>query len=364
MSKDNKFTRPVTMKDIASRANTSTNTVSKALRNHPQVSKKKRLEILGLADEMGYIPNNAARTLRQRRSRLIGIVVGDNTNSYFAELIKAAQHKLKLHNYRLITFNNFENVEDEVQFIREMCSLDVAGVLLSPAMGNAESSQILRRFNVPFVFMSRTPENTPASYVVANDERAAYLATIHLLETGQNPIGFINFFKDFITARLRFQGYVRALRESGFSPDPALVVEGCTDRRDGYCAMQTLMERLEPPFSVVCYSDYIATGALSAAREKNLKIPEDVRVIGIDDSDVLLNSVLSLSSVKIPVTEMAERAVDILVDSIQNRLKDEFVSKAKQIVLEPELVIRGSTGCIMQDTNNISPNEPYFFRYL
>lgn len=352
MNDEQPIRRPVTMKDIAKRANTSANTVSKVLRNHPQVSKEKRLEILALADEMGYVPNNAARTLRQRKSRLIGMVVGDNSNPYFAESIKAAQQKLKLYDYRLITFNNFENVEDEVQFIRDMCSLYVAGVLLSPAMGNSESGNLLKRFNIPFVFMNRIPEETKACFVVANDERAAYLATKHLVEMQKGPVALINFYKDFITARRRFQGYEQALHQCNIAFRGDLVIDGCTNMSDGYHAMKQLMVKLKPPYSIVCYSDYIAMGAMLAAREGRLRIPEDVAIIGIDDSDVLLNNSFGLSSVRLPVIDISEQAVNILMESIKERQFNRRSGKVQQIILEPKLIVRHSTNSSKQMAGN------------
>jgi ribosomal protein L14 len=191
------------MKDIAIRANTSINTVSKALRNHPQVSKKKKQEILEIVREMGYIPNITARTLRQQRSYLLGMVVGDNTNPYFATMIKTVQMKLKEHNYSLVTFNNYENIEDELRFVTELCGLRVAGVLLSPAMGNSLSAELLKKNNIPYVFINRAPENTLDPYVMADDELAAYLATKHLIDNKKGKILFMNFYEGFITSKMR-----------------------------------------------------------------------------------------------------------------------------------------------------------------
>lgn len=335
------------MKDIAEMAHTSINTVSKALRNHPQISSEKRDEILSLANEMGYIPNSAARTLRQRKSRLIGIIVGDNANPYFATMIKTAQQMLKKYNYLLITFNNYENVEDEMRFMAEMCGLNVAGVLISPAMGNGKSTDLLRRHNIPFVYMNRTPENTTDSYVVANDEYAAYLATSHLISRKHERVFYINYFKNFVTARYRFNGYKRALLENGMDVNMNCVIDDCTNRTDGYNAMQSLLKKYEPPFSVLCYSDYIATGVLSAIWDAGYRVPEDCAVIGIDDSDNLLNNAYGLSSVRIPVRDIVEKAVMILLNKIQN--SDNAVDGRNgvnipdRLMLEPQLHIRQST---------------------
>ena len=347
MSGETENPKLITLKDIAERAHTSINTVSKAMRNHPQISARKREEILHLAREMGYIPNNAARTLRQHKSRLIGIVIGDNTNPYFATMIKSVQQKLKESNYQLVTFNNYENIGDELLFIREMCGLHVAGVLLSPALGNGSSAELLKRYSIPFVYMNRMPEDTADSFVVANDEMAGYLATRYLIANQKGNILFINFMEGMITSRRRYAGYARALQEFRIPPDSHWVIGNCTDKTDGYEAMKAFLKKQKPPFSVLCYSDFIALGVLTAIWENGYRTPEDIAVIGIDDSDELLNSAYGLSSVKIPVREIAESAVNILLDAIRAnegaKRKEQASDSPRQLTLEPHLKIRRST---------------------
>lgn len=331
------------MKDIAKRANTSINTVSKALRNHPQVSKKKKQEILEIVREMGYIPNITARTLRQQRSYLLGMVVGDNTNPYFAIMIKTVQMKLKEYNYSLVTFNNYESVEDELRFVTELCGLRVAGVLLSPAMGNSLSAELLKKNNIPFVFINRAPENTLDPYVMADDELAGYLATKHLVENKKGRILFMNFYEGFITSKMRCLGYKRALTEHGMD-ECVWIVSDCTDRKDGYDTMKELLKTHTPPFSVLCFSDYIAMGAMAAIKEAGYDIPGDIAVMGIDDAEEMLNGAFGLSSVKIPVEDIAETAVKILMEEIANIKNPKSEKKAaRHVLLTPSLSIRQST---------------------
>ncbi len=342
--KNKKTSGQVTMKHIAERANTSINTVSKALRNHPQVSKKKKQEILELVREMGYIPNITARTLRQQKSYLLGMVVGDNTNPYFATMIKTVQMKLKEYNYSLVTFNNYENIKDELRFVTELCGLRVAGVLLSPAMGNKKSAELLKRNNIPYVFINRAPEDTLDPYVMADDELAAYLATKHLIENKKERILFMNFYEGFVTSKMRCLGYIRALREYGMEDEYTWIVSNCTDRKDGYDTMVALLRTHKPPFSVLCFSDYIAIGAMSAIKESGYDIPADIAVMGIDDAEEMLNGAFGLSSIKIPVADIAESAVRILIEEITNKNDSKAQKKvAQQVLLAPELSIRRST---------------------
>jgi DNA-binding LacI/PurR family transcriptional regulator len=272
------------------------------------------------------------------------MVVGDNTNPYFATMIKTVQMKLKEHNYSLVTFNNYENIEDELRFVTELCGLRVAGVLLSPAMGNSLSAELLKKNNIPYVFINRAPENTLDPYVMADDELAAYLATKHLIDNKKGKILFMNFYEGFITSKMRGLGYKRALREHDMEDEYTWIVSNCTDRKDGYDTMRELLKTHKPPFSVLCFSDYIAMGAMSAIKEAGYNIPSDIAVMGIDDAEEMLNGAFGLSSVKIPVADIAETAVRILIEEITTVKNPKSEKKAaRHVLLTPALSIRQST---------------------
>ncbi|MEA4852934.1 MAG: LacI family DNA-binding transcriptional regulator [Christensenella sp.] len=332
----------VTLKDIAERAGTSINTVSKALRNHPQISEKKKKEILQLAEEMHYIPNIAAKNLRHRKTNFIGLIVGDNTNPYFARIINIVQKKLKEKNYYTLVFNNNENVEDELGLIRELCGLNVEAVLLTPARGNSQSVSLLRRFRIPYVLMNRYIEKGKDNYVVANDEQAGYLATRHLLARKPRQTMLINYFDSVSTAVERQKGYERALIEYGIQPNSEWVSYGCMGREEGFEAMTKMLHKQKPPFSVLCYNDYIALGAMSALYGYQYKIPEEVAVMGIDNAECYSIGSYGLSTINIPIDEIAEKSVELLMELIRQQGNAQQ-PEPKQIVVEPGLVVRQTT---------------------
>jgi len=334
--------RKVTLKDIAIRAGTSVNSVSKAIRNHPKISEKKRREILKIAKEMGYVPNYTAKCLRKRKTNLIGLIVGDNTNPYFAKTIKVVQSRLKEYGYFTLTFNNYENVEDELGIITELCGLNVAGVLLTPAKSNQESAAMLRRYNIPYVLMHRFYDSKTDNYVVADDELAGFLAASHLLERKAANILLINSILALTTAQYRKLGYISALDSHNIHPNPEWIIDGCIDRDHSYAIMKDFLKTHSPPFSVLCYSDYIATGALHAIIENKLRIPDDIAIMGIDDTDVMLNQSYGLTSISIPVYDIAVQSVDLLIKIIKNQETGDVISD-HHIVLNPSLVIRNST---------------------
>ncbi len=332
----------VTLKDIALRAGTSVNSVSKAMRNHPKISEKKRREILKLSEEMGYIPNYTAKYLRKRKTNLIGLIVGDNTNPYFATTIKVVQTRLKEYGYYTLTFNNYENIEDELGIITELCGLNVAGVLLTPAKSNQESAAMLRRYHIPYVLMHRFYDSKTDNYVIADDELAGFLATSHLLERKPANILLINSIWDLTTAQFRKSGYKRALDSHDIHPNPEWIIDECVDRDHCYTIMRDFLKTHSPPFSVLCYSDYFATGALHAIIENKLRIPEDIAIIGIDDTDVMLNHSYGLTSISVPVCDIAVQSVDLLIKIIINQETGNILPD-QHIVLKPSLVTRNST---------------------
>ncbi|MEA5004175.1 MAG: LacI family DNA-binding transcriptional regulator [Christensenella sp.] len=332
----------VTLKDIAERAGTSINTVSKALRDHPQVSEKKKKEILQLVEEMHYIPNIAAKNLRRRKTNFIGLIVSDNTNPYFAHIINVVQKKLKEQKYYTLIFNNNENVEDELGIIREMCGLNVEGVLLTPALGNEKSAALLRKYNIPYVLMNRYIEKGKDNYVVADDEKAGYLATRHMLARKPRQTMFINYFDSVSTAVDRQRGYERALKEYGITPDPKWVSSGCMGKEEGFEAMSKMLLTEKAPFSVLCYNDYIALGALSALYGYQYKIPEEVAVMGIDNAECYFIGSYGLSTVNIPIQEIAERSVELLMSMIEAQGQKKKI-KPVQITVDPGIVVRQTT---------------------
>ncbi len=332
--------RIVTLKDIAKMMGVSVTTVSKALRNHSDISEKTKNEILKMVEELHYVPNETAKSLRSKKTNFIGLVVGDNTNPYFAKVIKNLERQLSAAGYYTLIFNNNEDIKTEINFIQEMRSLNVAGVILSPARGNLESTKLLNKFGIPYVMMNRYLQKGIDNYVVANDEKAGYLATNHLVERySDRTIIMLNYLPTVSTAMERRKGFERALLEKNIEITENNIISGCMNQYDGYMAMNRVLHNCTLPLAVVCYSDYIAMGCMGAVYKKNLRIPEDVSIIGIDNIEDLSFLRPGISTVDIPKSAIAKNCVDILLKKIN--AKTEIADR--QVVLEPNLIIRQTT---------------------
>lgn len=334
--------RKITLKDIALRAGLNATTVSRALQDSPLVAEETKKRVQELAEELNYIPNLNAKYLRGKRTNIVGLIVDDNTNPYYAHIIEAIQRNLREKDYFILTFNNYENVEDEMEIVKIMCSFNVAGILLTPARGNRKSIELLQENGIPYVLVSRYGRKGEDNYVVVDDEQAGYIAAKHILSRHRRKLFFLNQYQGISTVECRTRGYEKALREFGIEPQKEWEIYNCATKKLGYEAMQQLLLTQEPPFSVLCYNDYVAEGVLSAIYDSAYKIPDDISVMGIDNVEPVDVGRYRLSTVDVHMQEIAKLSVDRLVTLIEGQAKGENIGP-KRIILTPELIKGGTT---------------------
>ena len=334
--------KKTTLKDIAARAGVNVMTVSRALHGSPLVANETRETILALAKEMNYVPNMSAKFLRGSKTNIVGLIVEDNTNPYCAHIIQQVQKLMRAADYHVLTFNNFENVDDEIEIVRTLCSYNVAGVLLTPARGNSESADILRRSDVPYVLTSRYAAEGEDNYVIIDNVQTGYLAARHMLERRRRKTFFFNQYKGISSVDNRTKGYLQAVREAGLEPGADWIRYNCATRQDGYEAMRDLLKQEAAPFSVLCYNDYVAEGVLSSIYATDLKIPDDIAVMGIDNIESFLIGRQKLTTVDVQSNEVAARSAALLLDLIKAREEGRSLPD-RQIVLEPRIVEGGTT---------------------
>lgn len=333
------------LKDLAEGLNVSITTVSKALNNHPDISPKRKKEILDYAKKMNYMPNQVARSFRQQRTKLIGVIFSDNTNPFYARVIRGIEEVMFRHSYHCILMNSYEDVEKEAQFIEELRGLNVAGVLLSPAAGNGDSIRLLERYDIPYVLVNRYIERGKNTYVALDDYRAGYMSARHLCSYGNEKMFFLNFLPGVSSSKAREAGYRRALEECGMEPQPGWVISGCMNQNDGYEATKKILEKVKPPISIMCYSDYIALGAICAVQERRYVLPYDVALTGNDDIGLLSFLSPRLTTIGVPKMRMGRKCAELLIQRIREKekadeLDEESAWEDQQILMKPELIIR------------------------
>ncbi|MBI3695230.1 MAG: LacI family DNA-binding transcriptional regulator [Acidobacteria bacterium] len=328
------------MKDIARDLGVSLMTVSKALRNHSDISEQTRKRVLKHARQLGYQPNWIARSLATRRTYVVGLVIPDLMHSFFAEVAKGVARKFEPLGYQIVISNSEEKAEVEERQIELLLARSVDGLIVASAQANGRSGlfQTLRARKVPFVLIDRLPAGLGAHYVGVNDEEIGVLATEHLIEQGCRRIAHIRG-PAISTGIGRLRGYRRAQAKHGLKAPPEYVVSGRHDDPSGYEAMRDLL-RLNPrPDGVFCYNDPVAAGAIKAVLEAGLNVPHDLAIIGAGNvhySDLLR---VPLSTVDQSSSLIGETAADLLAQCMEAKTQP----TPKRIWIPPRLVVRESS---------------------
>ncbi len=330
--------RGTTLVDIARRAGVTVTTVSRALKNRQDISAATRRRILAIAEEMGYVPNALASGLRTRRIPFIGAVIMDNANPFFAGVLRGIQDTAYAHGYQTLLCNTDFDATREAEAIGLLRQLQVAGILLYPVETNADKVQERLRNGPPVVFMGRIYENLEANWVVFDDPLGGYLATRHALDRGYPKVAYLAGPCGTSATERRYQGYCRALAEAGRPVDPSLVLWGGREMADGYTNLKRLLSSKQPPLAVFCLNDLVAIGALRAAQELGLRVPDDVGIIGYDDIEVASSLSIPLTTIASSHQALGHTAAQMLFDVLASPGTD----RTEHRILEPRLVVRAS----------------------
>jgi LacI family transcriptional regulator len=330
------------MKDIARDLSVSVITVSKVLRNHPDISEATRDRVLRRMKELNYRPNMAARALVTGKSYSIGLIVPDLVHPFFAELARGISRILRERGYGLMISSSEENAGLEREEIEQMMGRRVDAVIIASTQLTVESFRQMEERRVPYVLLDRQFADLAANFVGIDDERAGALATEHLISVGCRRIAHIRG-PEVSTSIGRLTGYKRALAQHGLEvPDGYLVREETGDEggdTSGYEAMKKLLAITPRPDGLFCYNDPTALGAMRAIVEAGLKIPGDIAVIGCGNVVYASFLTVPLSSIDQDNFEMGKRAGELALSLLASRTK----TKPQTILLEPKVVVRTSS---------------------
>nr|WP_245627646.1 LacI family DNA-binding transcriptional regulator [Actinomadura oligospora] len=322
-----------TIRNVAERAGVSKSLVSLVMRGSPHVSERRRAAVLQAARELGYRPNAVARSLVEGRTRLIGAIVADLHNPFFAEFLDGLQESLHGAGLRMLVGSGRWDPLFEAEAVEAFLEMRVDGlVLLSvvpESLKEAASS-------VPVVVVGER-DVQGVDIVVDDDELGASLAVDHLVDLGHRRIAHIEGARS-TTARYRRAGYEKAMRRHGLA-DEIVVEPGDFTEEGGYRAARTLLARPDRPTAIFAPNDLVATGALSAADELDLPVPEKVSIVGYDNTHLAAIRHISLTSVNQPRRDMGRVAAELLTTRIGDPAR-----AARQNLVVPHLVVRSSTG--------------------
>jgi LacI family transcriptional regulator len=339
--------RTVNSREIARAAGVSQSTVSRVINDQPGVKPETREHVLRTIRELGFIVDAAARTLLTGRSHLLGLIVSDITNAFYAEFTQAAARKALAQGYNVILGNTEERPDRQASYLELLMQHRVDGVIMASSVGGtADLIAPVVDAGFPLVLVNRVLESLPIDSVTTDNLAAGEQATLHLVdEHGHTAIAYVGGRADTTTNRDRLAGYREALGRRGIAVDEALISDGEFTRESGYARARELLARRPSVTAVVCGDDTIAFGCLDAAAAAGRRVPEDVAVVGFDDVEMASMRSLSLTSVRQATEEMGAAAVTMLAE----RIGSEQRPPARHVVLPAELLRRRSCGCPSPD---------------
>lgn len=326
-----------TIKDVAALAGVSFTTVSHVLNNTRPVSGEARARVEQAILKLNYVLSAVARSLKGQSTTSIGLVVPNSTNPYFAEVARGIEEYCAQRGYCVFFCNSEDDPAKQRAYLRVLQEKRVDGLIVASAGDDAVLAATLADSPAPLVLVDRQVEGLAADLVQIDHERGAYLATRYLLELGHARIACISGPVERPISGMRVHGYMRALAERGIKPGAIVQAEySCVG---GYDAARELFDG-ERPSAIFAANDLLAIGALRAAAERGLRVPEACSIIGFDDIEWSRYTYPSLSTVGHSIGELGQTAARMLIE----RIAGLATSAPRRHVLTPQLIARESTG--------------------
>lgn len=335
-------TRQVTVKDIARQLGLHYTTVSKALRDHPDISIATKQRVLTLAEELDYHPNSIAKSLKNQATCTLGVIVPSIKNDFFSAVISGIEEVAYGREFNTVVCQSNESTERETIHLRTLISNQVAGVLVSVAQTTTSGAgfRALQRQGIPLVFFDRVCEDVEADRVVVDDYGGARRVVEHLIERGYRTIAHTAGPENTSIGRDRCQGYLDALRKHGLKETSDLIVHGGFEEEDGVAAFRAIRSRPRMPDAIFAVNDPVARGIHAQIKQDGLAIPRDVAVAGFGDNR--LSSYLDppVTTVSQSPYEIGKVAAAMLLRRIENPSRE---STSETEVIQAHLIVRQST---------------------
>jgi len=327
----------VTLRKVAEKAGVSVNTASRAINNKSDINEETKKRVLQIAQELGYVQNATAVALRTKKTRTLGVAIADNRNPFYAEVLNGMEMSAREKNYHIILANTQRDYKKEEEAINLLLTKRVDGLLITPVQDRDDDIKNLIDANIPFVIVGRDFENIEVDAVYNDEVKGGFLATEYLIKKGHKRVALINGFLHKSPARGRLEGYKKALNKYRIPLDDSLISVGDINMEDGHERTKQMLEKNIDFTAIFAYNDMMAFGAMQAIKEKGLRIPEDIGLVGYDD--IPFSSLISpsLTTIRLKKQELGAESVKLLLSRINGNRK-----KMKKIMLDVELQIRES----------------------
>ena len=329
-----------TIRDVAKRAGVAPITVSRVINNSVSVSPETRERVKDAIQELGYVPNRLARSLRLKRTNTLALVVTDITNPFWTTVARGVEDAAQDAGFTVILCNTDESEAKQEQYLDVLLQKRVDGILLVPARSSAEQVECVQKQDMPLVVLDRRVCSDQVDVVRGDSEEGACQLVRHLLSLGHRRIAVLSGPKDVSTAEDRVIGYRKALTEAGVEVRADWVLYGRFSKESGYEMTQQVLATSPRPTALFAGNNFIAIGALRALRDAGLRVPEDISVVAFDDLMADLAVEPFLTVVDQPSYEMGRQAADLLLARLSGSASDGY----QEIVLPTRLTVRRSSG--------------------
>lgn len=330
-----------TIVDIARELNISPSTVSRALKEDPRISEPTRRLVRELSRKLNYLPNSVALSLVKNKTNTIGVIIPEIAHHFFSAAISGIEDIAYAAGYHVMICQSNESHEREVVNTQALVSSRVDGLIVSVSSGLAQFGHFekLHDKGMPLVFFDRICENIPSSCVIVDDYEGAFTAVEHLIESGCQKIAHLAGPPNLLITHNRMHGYLDALRRYGIAVDPDLIVHCDTTLKNGLESSGQLLERTNGRIDgIFAAIDMAAIGAMMAVKQKGLRIPDDIAVLGFANNRYAPLFEPSLSSIEQPAFEMGQVATQLFLD----RIADGSAPPTTK-VLKTQLIVRNSS---------------------
>jgi LacI family transcriptional regulator len=331
-----------TVREVARRAGVSPMTVSRVVNGKGRVRPETRLAVERVIAAVGYVPNGLARALTSRKTGILGLMVPDVGNPFYAPIVRGAESIARRAGFRVMVCNSESNVAYEGEYIADMLRQRVEGLLIAPVCDESRAHLLrLERHRMPFVLIDRSVTGIECDVVQGDSVGGARRLVEHLISLGHRSIAIIAETMSVSTARDRRRGYAEALAAAGIALEPHLLLETTVDMHGGYRAMHALLSLDQPrPTAVFATNNLTAVGAIKAIREHGLTVPDDIALVAFDD----IEHVAILWPFLTVMPQAPETFGAIAAQLLMERINGRASAQRKVVILPSDLIVRESCG--------------------
>lgn len=336
--------RRTRIQDVAEQAGVSMMTVSRVLNQDKKVSNKTREKVMAVVEKLNYRPNVSARRLASSKSFFIGLLYDNPSDSYISQFLLAALKKCRALGYHLVVDEAHLDINKTIESVKQLIDVtQVDGMILLPPMcDNEDVLEVLTKANVPFVRITPDTKLNSSPYICMDDYQAAFDVTERLINQGHKKIAHIIGNNKQGVSRLRYLGYLDALRSNKITTPPEYIEQGSFTYQSGMEAAVKLLALDDKPTAIFAANDDMAAAVISIAQQQGINIPSDLSVVGFDDTQLARSVWPHISTVKQPINEMAELSVSLLASGQYDNMSN-LKSLELRHILDFELIERESS---------------------